>query len=112
MYVPDAAWCVCAAASVTVTVPLDSAWLWLGMFAAVNVTVFAPPVFSTVLKSVSLASTPTGTLPAPHSTQVPPRNVVAPVVLVVMRMDPTGKIASLSHARLEKETSPSKVTSS
>jgi hypothetical protein len=34
-----------------------------------------PPVFSTVLKLLSFELTPTGTLPAPQETQVPPNKV-------------------------------------
>ena len=37
--------------------------------------VFAPPVFSTVAKSVSVVLTPTGTCPLPHSTHVPQNKV-------------------------------------
>ena len=36
--------------------------------------VFAPPVFSTVAKSVSVVLTPTGTCPLPQATHVPQNN--------------------------------------
>jgi hypothetical protein len=64
----------------SVTYPSDPVPLLQAPIDADSLTVFLPPIVSTYLKSPSLASTPTGTFPAPQATQVPTPNVVPGLV--------------------------------
>jgi len=54
------------------------------------VCVLAPPVFSTELKLLSLVSIPTGTLPVPQATQVPPNKELGFVLFTLKYIAPIG----------------------